>query len=224
MTLQDHPDVVLLLGPPGAGKGTQAKLLAEALNLPHVASGDLLREHRQQGTELGKQAQSYMDSGKLVPDDLVVSMIMDRLDQPDAQAGVLLDGFPRTATQAVALADRLLDRSGAVRAALYLHVPEEILVDRLSGRLACPDCQSTFNERLHKLAPGEPCPNCGGTLQQRSDDRRDVVQERVRVYLTQTIPVIDHYAALGILRRINGDRPVQEVFDDLRASVARAEV
>src|SRR5215472_15416593 len=142
MALQKHDDVVLLLGAPGAGKGTQARYLAQLLDVPHVASGDLLREHRQQGTLLGRLAQAFMDRGDLVPDDLVVSMIIDRLDRGDAVRGALLDGFPRTVAQAKALEARLAERGGSVRVAIYVDVPTAVLVERLAGRWLCRECQA----------------------------------------------------------------------------------
>ncbi|MBV9134651.1 MAG: nucleoside monophosphate kinase, partial [Chloroflexi bacterium] len=146
MALQHHDEVVLLLGAPGAGKGTQARFLAEALGVPHVASGDLLRVHRQKGTLLGRAAQEYMDRGDLVPDALVVDMIAHRLDEPDAMRGALLDGFPRTLPQAKALEQRLKQRGGRIRRAVYVEVPTEVLVERLAGRWLCRTCQATFHE------------------------------------------------------------------------------
>ncbi|MBV9355326.1 MAG: nucleoside monophosphate kinase, partial [Chloroflexi bacterium] len=139
-------DVVLLLGAPGAGKGTQARFLAHVLRIPHVASGDLLREHRRAGTPLGLAARSYMERGELVPDRLVVDMLVDRLDRPDARRGVLLDGFPRTSEQAAALDERLVELASRVRAALYLDVPQPALIERLTGRWTCGTCQSTYHQ------------------------------------------------------------------------------
>src|SRR5437762_2829813 len=157
MALRRHDEVVLLLGAPGAGKGTQARFLSESLGVPHVASGDLLREHRQRGTRLGQQAKAYMDRGDLVPDALVVDMIVDRLDRPDAKAGALLDGFPRTLPQVEALEARLNERGGRIRVAVYVDVPEDVLVERLAGRWMCRACQATFHEVFNPPASTGVC-------------------------------------------------------------------
>ena len=208
-------DVVLLLGAPGAGKGTQARFLTGLLGVPHVASGDLLREHRRNNTPLGQSAQGYMERGDLVPDELVVEMIVDRLDHADAGRGVLLDGFPRTASQAEALDAALGRLETAVRAALYLEVPREALVDRLGGRWVCPDCQASFHERYSPPHVRGICDNCGGTLQQREDDRLEVVENRVAVYLRDTLPVVEHYEGRGVLRRVDGNQAIEDVRTEL---------
>ena len=209
--MDGHDRVVLLLGAPGAGKGTQARFLSEVLGIPHVASGDLLREHRRRGTELGRAARAYMDRGDLVPDDLVIDMVMERLARSDAERGALLDGFPRTAGQALALDSSLRARGRAVQVALYLDVPEEALVERLAGRWICSGCQATYHERFSPPPVGGACSACGGELYQRPDDRREVVENRVEVYLRETLPVIEHYAARGVLHRVDGSRSVEEV-------------
>ena len=219
MGLHRHGDVVLLLGAPGAGKGTQARFLAETLGVPHVASGDLLREHRQRGSELGRAAQGYMDRGDLVPDALVVDMIIDRLDRPDAAAGALLDGFPRTMAQAEALGARLAERGGGVGVAVYVDVPTEVLVERLAGRWMCRGCQASFHEVFNPPAVAGACDTCGGELYQRADDKREVVANRVAVYLRDTLPVIERYAQQGILRRIDGNQPIAAVKEALREAM-----
>lgn len=218
MALHRHDEVVLLLGAPGAGKGTQARFLAESLGIPHVASGDLLRENRQQGTPLGRAAQGYMDRGDLVPDDLVVDMIVDRLDRPDAAAGALLDGFPRTAAQAAALEKRLEARGGFIRVAVYVDVPNRVLVERLAGRWMCRACQASYHELFNPPARQGVC-DCGGELYQRPDDKREVVTNRVNVYLRDTLPVIERYQQRGLLRRINGNQAIDEVKLALRQAV-----
>ncbi|HEV7662693.1 MAG TPA: adenylate kinase [Chloroflexota bacterium] len=219
MGLQRHDEVVLLLGAPGAGKGTQARFLAATLQVPHVASGDLLREHRQAATELGRAAQEYMERGDLVPDALVVDMIVDRLDKADAVAGALLDGFPRTIAQAEALDGRLRQRGGTIRTAIYVEVPPEVLVERLAGRWMCRRCQSTFHELFNPPAKNGACDMCEGELYQRSDDKREVVANRVAVYLRDTLPVVARYDDQKILRRVNGNRSIDEVKADLRRAV-----
>jgi adenylate kinase len=215
MALQQHDEVVLLLGAPGAGKGTQARFVARLLGVPHVASGDLLREHRQRATVLGQAAQAFMDRGDLVPDELVVEMIVDRLDRRDAERGALLDGFPRTLAQARALESRLRGRGGRIRAAIYVEVPTDVLIERLAGRWLCRSCQSSFHSVFNPPRAQGRCDHCGGELYQRPDDRRDVVENRVNVYLRDTLPVVAHYQAQGALQRINGNRPIQVVRDAL---------
>jgi adenylate kinase len=202
--------VVLLIGPPGAGKGTQARCLSRALDIPHVASGDLLREHRRRGTPLGRTARAYMDQGELVPDDLVVQMVIERLARPDADRGVLLDGFPRTLTQARALDGELAERGGGVTAALFLDVPTDALVERLSGRRVCIGCQGTFHTVLQPLPFDGTCPQCGDRLVQRPDDEPGVVARRIDVYHQQTAPVVEHYRAGGVLRLVDGRGSVEQ--------------
>src|SRR5918995_2523255 len=153
--------VALLIGPPGAGKGTQARYVSQALGIPHVGSGDLLREHRQRDTPIGLTARAYMDQGDLVPDELVVQMVIERLARPDADRGVLLDGFPRTLAQARALDVELAERGGGVTAALFLDVPTDVLVERLSGRRVCIGCHSTYHVVLQQLPFDGTCPQCG---------------------------------------------------------------
>ena len=223
MELQRHDEVVLLLGAPGAGKGTQARLLADLLGVPHVASGDLLREHRQRGTDLGQAAQAFMDHGELVPDDLVVDMIADRLDRADALRGALLDGFPRTVAQAKALEKRLAERGGRVRRAIYVEVPTRVLIERLAGRWICRECKSSFHSALNPPRTAGCCDHCGAELHQRSDDKREVVENRVNVYLRDTLPVVERYVAQGLLQRIDGNRPIGTVRRALREALGLTE-
>jgi adenylate kinase len=215
MALQRHDEAVLLLGAPGAGKGTQARFLAETLGVPHVASGELLREHRARGTTLGHAAQGYMDRGDLVPDDVVVEMIAERLDDPDATHGVLLDGFPRTLPQAQALERRLAQRGGRVLMAIYVEVPTEVLVERLAGRWICRVCQTAYHKIFNPPTVAGVCDACGGELYQRPDDKREVVSNRVSVYMRDTLPVIERYGSAGVLRRVDGDQSIDEVRDAL---------
>jgi len=223
MALHRHDEVVLLLGAPGAGKGTQARFLADVLGVPHVASGDLLRENRQRGTYLGRAAQAYMDRGDLVPDDLVVDMIVQRLNAPDAVRGALLDGFPRTLGQSAALEDRLIERGGRVRNAIYVEVPAKVLVERLAGRWMCRTCQTTYHEEFNPPSAPGTCDSCSGELYQRPDDRRDVVANRVNVYLRDTLPVVNCYEQRGLLRRIDGNRPIAVVRTALQQALGLTE-
>ena len=215
--------VTLLIGAPGAGKGTQARFICEALGIPHVATGDLLREHRRRGTPLGALVRQYMDKGELVPDELVVEMVARRLEEPDGARGVLLDGFPRTRAQARALDADLASHGGSVERVFFLDVPNQALVDRLVGRRVCDSCQNTFNLHTDDIGPELECPECGGQLVRRPDDQRDVVERRVGVYMRETRPVVDHYRTAGVLRRVDGDRPVDDVRADLLAVLEEEE-
>jgi len=209
--------VTLLIGAPGAGKGTQARFVCEALGVPHVATGDLLREHRERGTALGITAKRYMDRGELVPDELVVEMVMCRLEDEDTAHGALLDGFPRTKIQALVLDEELKVRGGRVERVLVLDVACDTLIDRLSGRRICDGCRGTFNVNAQPL--GARCPDCMGRLIQRPDDNYEVVEHRIAIYRRETTPVIDHYAARGVLHRVDGDRSIGEVRAELLAAL-----
>jgi adenylate kinase len=217
--LAGRPLDLVLLGPVGAGKGTQARMIARKYGIPHVASGDLLRAHRQQGTPLGRQAQVYMEEGALVPDDLVISMILDRLHQPDAAHGVLLDGFPRTLAQAQALDNELEQAGRGLRLALYLEVPFEVLVDRAAGRWTCRTCQATYNYRVNPPARPGICDIDGGELYQREDDRLDIVTERIRVYIQDTVPVVEYYRERGVLREIDGTLDIPTVAAEIEREI-----
>jgi len=209
--------VTLLIGAPGAGKGTQARFLCDALRMPHVATGDLLRDHRRRGSELGRVAKKYMDRGELVPDHLVVDMVLERLEHPDAARGVLLDGFPRTLAQAESLESELELRGGGVNAALFLDVPSSVLVDRLAGRWVCTECQSIYNIYLQNLGQRMSCLECDEPLVQRHDDQREVVERRVDIFMRETTAVLDHYDSRGLLRRVDGNRPIDTVRTELLA-------
>jgi adenylate kinase len=205
-----HLDLVLL-GPVGAGKGTQARRIATKYGVPHIASGDLLRAHRAKDTELGREAKNYMDHGALVPDNLVITMIVDRMRQPDAHNGVLLDGFPRTLAQAQALDRELEEEQRTLKVALYLEVPYVSLVERAAGRWTCRICQSTYNYTVKPPRRKGSCDLDGGELYQRDDDRFEVVSERIKVYIQDTVPVVDYYRERGILREIDGTRDIESV-------------
>lgn len=206
---------IVLLGAPGAGKGTQADIVCKELDLPHLATGDLYREHVAQGTELGREAKSYMDKGQLGPDELTIRMIRDRVREPDCASGCVFDGFPRTTIQAGAL-DRLLAEQGqSVDSAVYIEVPEEELVKRLSSRRICRSCQTPYH--LITSPPKEPgkCDKCGGELYQRSDDKPETVKERLRVFFSQTMPVLDFYEKQEKLVRVDGNREIDTVARDV---------
>jgi adenylate kinase len=213
---------LVLLGPVGAGKGTQARRLAEKYKVPHVASGDLLRANREMGTELGYEAAKFMDRGELVPDDLVISMIIERMRQPDASRGVLLDGFPRTVTQARALDTELAREGRSLKLALYLEVSYDELVRRAAGRWTCRVGQETYNYDVKPPRIPGKCDVDGGELYQREDDKPEVVSERIRVYLRDTVPVLDYYRERHILVQIDGTRDIDTVAADIERHLEAA--
>lgn len=201
---------LVLLGAPGAGKGTQAKRLTAALGLQHISSGDIFRENLNNQTDLGRTAQDYMDRGALVPDDVTIAMIHERLSRPDCAKGAVLDGFPRTPAQAMALDEILAEVGGTLEAVLYINVPQEALVRRLSGRWTCPN-----GHIYHELfnPPREPgvCDHDGLTLYQRDDDKVETVKQRIAVYLEQTAPLIAFYRERGLLIDVDGDQSIDDV-------------
>ncbi|MFF9622017.1 adenylate kinase [Streptomyces griseosporeus] len=203
---------IVLVGPPGAGKGTQATRLAEQLRVPHISTGDLFRANISQQTELGKLAKSYMDAGNLVPDEVTIAMAKDRMEQPDAEGGFLLDGFPRNVSQAEALDELLTTESMKLDAVLDLEAPEEEVVKRIAGRRICRnDSAHVFHETYKKPAKDGVCDVCGGELYQRDDDSEDTVRKRLEVYHTQTEPIIDYYKTQGLVVTIEAMGPVDEV-------------
>lgn len=203
---------IVLVGPPGAGKGTQATRLAEQLRVPHISTGDLFRANISQQTELGKLAKSYMDAGNLVPDEVTIAMAKDRMEQPDAEGGFLLDGFPRNVSQAEALDELLTTESMKLDAVLDLEAPEEEVVKRIAGRRICRnDSAHVFHETYKKPAKDGVCDVCGGELYQRDDDSEDTVRKRLEVYHTQTEPIIDYYKTQGLVVTISAMGPVDEV-------------
>ena len=202
---------VVLLGAPGAGKGTQASVLTARLGMVHVASGDLFRRALQEQTELGMLAKSYMEKGELVPDEVTINMVLERIRQPDCAGGVLFDGFPRTLSQAKALDDRLTAEGRAIDRVVYVEVPEEELVKRLSGRWICRNCQTPYHVvSSPPKTPGE-CDACGGELYQRADDTEETVRERLKVFLSQTLPIVDYYEKQGKLLRVDGNQGIEDV-------------
>jgi adenylate kinase len=205
--------IVILLGAPGAGKGTQAARLSKARGLPHVSTGDLLREHRARGTELGQQASDLMDRGELVPDDLVLDMLAERVGRPDCADGYLLDGFPRTVVQAEALNGMLGSEDDLV--VVNLEVSDESIVQRAAGRLSCRACGQVYNTRSAPPRTAGRCDRCDGELFQREDDSPAVVRERLRVYRQKTAPLVDFYRRQGSLQSIDGEASADAVFQRL---------
>ncbi|MGQ9516192.1 MAG: adenylate kinase [Anaerolineae bacterium] len=205
------PLYILLLGAPGAGKGTQAAFLTEKLGIPHVASGDLFRAAIANQTELGKLAKSYMDKGELVPDDVTIAMVMERLSQPDCAGGALLDGFPRTIEQAKALEKALAERGSKLAKVLYIRASEATLLERLGGRWTCRQCGAVYHERYNPPKQPGICDVCGGELYQRPDDQPETQRRRIRVYLDQTAPLIEYFQERSLLVEIDGEQDVEAV-------------
>ena len=209
------PTYIVLLGPPGAGKGTQAQKISDKLELPHISSGDIFRENLKNKTDLGELARGYMDRGELVPDDVTIAMIRERLSRPDCEQGALLDGFPRTPAQAEALEDMLKGFNGQVDSVPYISVPEQVLIERLTGRWTCRANGHIFHEKFNP--PKEPgvCDYDGSELYQRKDDKTETVIRRIRVYLEQTMPLIEYYRQQGVLVEVDGNQEIEGVTRDL---------
>jgi len=202
---------IVFLGAPGAGKGTQAAVVAQELKVAHVASGDLFRQAQEQGTELGKQAKSYMEKGMLVPDEITIQMVLERLSAPDCGNGVIFDGFPRNLEQAKALDKALQEQAKAIDKVIYIKVAEEELLQRLSGRWICRNCQIPYHDTINPPKVWGKCDRCGGELYQRPDDTVETVKERLKVYFAQTAPLIDYYTQSGKLLEVDGGGGVDEV-------------
>lgn len=201
----------ILLGPPGAGKGTQAARLTDVHQVPHIATGDILRANVRQGTPLGVEAKRFMDAGELVPDEVLIGLVATRLDEPDAAEGFLFDGFPRTVPQAEALTRLLEDRGTPLEVVLELVVDHDEVVRRLTGRRTCVGCGRIWHTEFDPPATDATCDACGGELTQRDDDREDVVRNRLRVYREQTAPLVAFYAEQGLVRELDATGPVDEV-------------
>ena len=201
---------IVLLGAPGAGKGTQAQKLVAEYGIAHISTGDLLRAAIKEGSKLGKKAKGYMDEGKLVPDDLVIDLVKERLEADDAQKGFILDGFPRNTAQAVTLDSELAAMGRTLDAALLVAVEPSVIVERLSSRRTCRSCGYTAPAGV------DTCPRCGGEMYQRDDDKPETIQHRLDVYKSQTAPLVEYYRGHSILKEVDGDRPVDEVYADVK--------
>ena len=210
---------IILLGPPGAGKGTHAGTISALKSVPHVASGDLFRKHQQEETELGILAGSFMSKGELVPDEVTIRMIEQRLGEDDCWQGIILDGFPRTVTQATALDQLFASLDHKLDLVLYLAVSEDELVRRLGGRITCRNCQTPYNLVSSPPKIENVCNQCNGELYQRPDDTADAVRQRIQVFTQQTIPLVDYYTSKGILTEIDGEQDISEVQRALIAAV-----
>ncbi|MDT3699746.1 MAG: adenylate kinase [Thermincola sp.] len=212
---------LMIMGPPGAGKGTQAERLVKDLDITHISTGDMFRAAIKEGTEMGNKAKEYMDKGQLVPDEVVVGMVKDRLSQPDCAKGFLLDGFPRTLPQADALSNTLASMGIKLDGVINIEVPRERLMARLTGRRVCKACGASFHVLFNVPQKNGVCDSCGGELYQRSDDNEETVSNRLDVYEAQTQPLIDYYQKKGVLININGDQDIDLVLKDILAALKK---
>lgn len=212
---------LVLLGGPGAGKGTQAERMSKALGIPQISTGDLFRENLKNETELGLLAKGYMDRGELVPDEVTVAMVRDRLSRADCARGAILDGFPRTVVQAEALVGLLADLGSRLAVVPYVQVPEEVLLARLAGRWTCRACGAMFHQIFNPPKAAGVCDRCGGELAQRADDTPETQQHRIRVYFEQTAPLIDYFRHKGLLAEVDGQRGIDEIQAELLDIVRR---
>lgn len=206
---------VILLGPPGAGKGTQAKLISDKYDIPHISTGDIFRKNISEKTPLGIEAKKYIDNGQLVPDEVTIGIVKDRLSMDDCKKGFLLDGFPRTAKQAEALDSFLNDAGLKIDTALLIDVPREFILDRMTGRRVCISCGASYHVKFNPSKVEDKCDICGGSLIQRKDDTEKTVKERLDVYDRQTQPLIDYYAEKGTLSKVQGTGEISDVFENI---------
>ena len=210
---------IILMGPPGAGKGTQAEKLVELYQIPHISPGDMFRKAQKEGTELGLKAKSYMDQGQLVPDEVTVGIVKERLAEDDCKGGFLLDGFPRTVQQADALDGILAELDLALDRVVNIEVDKAFLVDRLTGRRVCRSCGATFHVTNKAPKVEGVCDKCGGELYQRNDDKVETVSNRLDVYAAQTAPLIEYYQSKGIMSSIDGSKSMEDVLADIRTAL-----
>ena len=208
---------IVMLGAPGAGKGTQAIKIADKYDIPHISTGDIFRANIKGGTELGQKAKSYIDKGELVPDEVTIGMLLDRIAQDDCKNGYVLDGFPRTIPQAESLTEALKSQSDQIDFALNIDVPDEAIIERMSGRRACPKCGATYHIVYAAPKTENICDKCGTELIIRSDDKPETVKDRLNVYHQQTEPLIAYYKTAGVLREVDGTQELPKVFEDVVA-------
>lgn len=210
---------ILLMGPPGAGKGTQAAKLVDYLKLSHISTGDMFRAAVKEGTELGKKAKDYMDAGQLVPDEVTIGIVKERLMKPDCQKGFILDGFPRTVMQAVALDRSLAEMNIKLDRVININVADAKLIERAAGRRVCKVCGHTYHAKYNPPAKENICDKCQGEVYQRADDREETVKKRLAVYQEQTKPLIDYYSKRGLYEEIDGEQDIDKVFKDICQSI-----
>ena len=210
---------LILMGPPGAGKGTQAEKLIDLYQIPHISTGDMFRKAQKEGTALGLQAKSYMDQGQLVPDEVTIGIVRERLSEDDCKIGFLLDGFPRTVQQADALDGILTDLGMSLDAVDDIQVNKDFLVERLTGRRVCKACGATYHVSFNAPKVENVCDKCGGELYQRNDDKIETVSNRLDVYAAQTAPLIEYYQSKGMIKSIDGSKSVEEVLADIQAAL-----
>ena len=209
---------LVMLGLPGAGKGTQGELVAQRLGIPRISTGDMFRAALKSDTDLGRRVKEYVERGELVPDHLTVALVEERLAQPDARAGFVLDGFPRTVPQAQALDEKLFEAGRPLHAAIYINVPPEVAIRRIASRRVCAQCGATYSQV--QVAEAGVCPACGGPLVQRPDDSEETARRRLQVYLAQTHPVVEYYRRAGILVEVDGQQAIPDVLADILAALS----
>lgn len=210
---------IIIMGPPGSGKGTQAARISEKFGIPAISTGDMLREAIAKGTTLGLQAKAFMDKGELVPDKVVIDIVRDRLNEPDARQGFLLDGFPRSAVQAEALSEMFRNQSKDIDLVLNVAVPDEEIVRRLSRRRVCPKCKAVYRMDSKPLPAEDECEACGAVLIQRDDDNEETIKHRLEVYKTSSESLIRYYKDMGLLAEVSGIRPIEEIFETITALI-----